>query len=196
MFIGGRRCAQRVLGATLGQHFGYRAAYSVGKRVGRLYWRSQAGVSGKRVWVGDTGIGGIRKGSFSATPVSKSGFAGPLRKISPPLSCVQAVESAAIIDRSAGKMNTMMSDLIGYTAASCTTISFLPQVIKALRDRDTQSLSLGMYFIFTAGACLWCVYGYVRHEMVIVIANSITASFCLLILIVKMRNDVFGRQVK
>jgi MtN3 and saliva related transmembrane protein len=106
------------------------------------------------------------------------------------------VESAAIIDRCASKMNTMMSDLIGYTAASCTTISFLPQVIKALRDRDTQSLSLGMYFIFTVGACLWCVYGYVRHELVIVIANSITASFCLLILIVKMRNDVFGRQEK
>jgi MtN3 and saliva related transmembrane protein len=90
-------------------------------------------------------------------------------------------------------MNTTMNDLIGYTAASCTTISFLPQVIKALRNHDTQSLSLGMYLIFTTGSCLWCVYGYVRHEQVIVIANSITASLCLLILIVKMRNDVFGR---
>jgi MtN3 and saliva related transmembrane protein len=78
-------------------------------------------------------------------------------------------------------MNTTMNDLIGYTAASCTTISFLPQVIKALRDHDTQSLSLGMYFIFTTGSCLWCVYGYVRYEMVIVFGNSITASFCLLI---------------
>jgi MtN3 and saliva related transmembrane protein len=90
----------------------------------------------------------------------------------------------------------MTTDLIGYAAASCTTISFLPQVIKALRDRDTRSLSLGMYFILTVGTCLWSLYGYVRHEMVIFVANSITASLCLVILIVKMRNDYFGRQVK
>jgi MtN3 and saliva related transmembrane protein len=90
----------------------------------------------------------------------------------------------------------MMTDLIGYAAASCTTFSFLPQVIKAIRDRDTQSLSLGMYIIFTVGASLWDLYGYVRHDMVIIIANSITAGLCLLILIVKMRHDNFARQVK
>ena len=90
----------------------------------------------------------------------------------------------------------MTTDLIGYAAASCTTISFLPQVIKALRDGDTRSLSLGMYFILTVGAGLWSLYGYVRHEMVIFVPNSLTASLCLVILIVKTRNDYFGRQVE
>ena len=90
----------------------------------------------------------------------------------------------------------MTTELIGYDAASCTTISFLPQVIKVLRDRDTRSLSLGMYFILTVGTCLWSLYGYVSHEMVIFVANSITASVCLVILTVKMRNDYFGWQVK
>ena|ERR1700722_12023354 len=90
----------------------------------------------------------------------------------------------------------MLTDLIGYAAASCTTVSFLPQVIKALRDRDTQSLSLGMYVIFTVGASLWSLYGYFRQEMMIIVANSITATLCLAILVVKIRNDMFGRQVK
>jgi MtN3 and saliva related transmembrane protein len=93
------------------------------------------------------------------------------------------------------RLATMMTDLIGYTAASFTTISFLPQVIKALRERDTHSLSLGMYVIFTVGAGLWTFYGYLRHETVIIIANSITTGLCLVILIVKMRNDSLERQV-
>jgi len=56
-------------------------------------------------------------------------------------------------------------------AATCTTISFLPQAIKTLRERDTRSLSLGMYVIFTFGVVMWSIYGYARGDWVIVVGN-------------------------
>ena len=85
------------------------------------------------------------------------------------------------------------TEIIGSVAATLTTIAFIPQAHKVLVYKDTQSLSLGMYLIFTTGVVLWGVYGYLRNDWLIIAANSINAVLCTTILIVKLRNDVFGR---
>jgi MtN3 and saliva related transmembrane protein len=84
-------------------------------------------------------------------------------------------------------------EMIGAVAATLTTIAFVPQVHKVLVYRDTHSLSLGMYVIFTTGVVLWGIYGYLRADWLIIAANAINTVLCLTILIVKLRNDVFGR---
>lgn len=84
----------------------------------------------------------------------------------------------------------MPADWIGYMAATCTTISFVPQAIKALREGDTHSLSLGMYVIFTLGVVLWALYGYSKGDWAIVAANLITGTLSAAILTAKIRNDV------
>jgi MtN3 and saliva related transmembrane protein len=81
------------------------------------------------------------------------------------------------------------SDWLGYAAATLTTVAFIPQALKALRQHDTRSLSVGMYAIFTLGVALWGLYGYLRHDWAIVIANAITGALSLAILIAKLRND-------
>ena len=85
------------------------------------------------------------------------------------------------------------TEIIGAVAATLTTIAFVPQAHKVLVSRDTHSLSLGMYVIFTAGVVMWGVYGYLRADWVIVVANAIVAVLCLAILVMKLRNDVLGR---
>ena len=85
------------------------------------------------------------------------------------------------------------TEMIGALAATLTTIAFVPQAHKVIVYKDTHSLSLGMYVIFTSGVVLWGAYGYLRDDWVIVVANAITGVLCLAILIVKLRNDVFGR---
>jgi MtN3 and saliva related transmembrane protein len=85
------------------------------------------------------------------------------------------------------------TEIIGAVAATLTTIAFVPQVHKVLVYRDTHSLSVGMYVIFTTGVMLWGIYGYLRTDWLIVAANEINAVLCLTILVVKLRNDVFGR---
>jgi MtN3 and saliva related transmembrane protein len=85
------------------------------------------------------------------------------------------------------------TEIIGAIAATLTTIAFVPQAHKVLVYKDTHSLSLGMYLIFTIGVVLWGVYGYLRDDWVIIAANAITAVLCLAILVMKVRNDVLGR---
>jgi MtN3 and saliva related transmembrane protein len=85
------------------------------------------------------------------------------------------------------------TQIIGAIAATLTTVAFIPQAHKVLVSRDTHSLSLGMYVIFTTGVVMWGVYGYLRADWVIVVANAIVAVLCMAILVMKLRNDVFGR---
>ena len=80
---------------------------------------------------------------------------------------------------------------VGYTAAALTTIAFLPQAWMVLRTRDTRSLSLPMYVIFTAGVLSWLAYGVLQRDGALILANGITAVLSLTILIAKLRNDVF-----
>lgn len=85
-------------------------------------------------------------------------------------------------------------DMLGYIAACCTTASFLPQAIKVIRTGDTASLSLIMYVVFNIGVFLWMVYGYLRNDYAIVLANLVTLGLGLLILGLKIYHTVRGRE--
>jgi MtN3 and saliva related transmembrane protein len=63
---------------------------------------------------------------------------------------------------------------LGYTAASLTTLSFIPQAIKTLRTGDTRGISLRMYALFTAGIALWGLYGLLTGDGPLIAANAIT----------------------
>ncbi|MCQ8105741.1 SemiSWEET transporter [Methylomonas sp. SURF-2] len=84
----------------------------------------------------------------------------------------------------------MIPDLIGYLAATLTTLSFLPQAILTLKTRDTDSLSLGMYSLFTSGVLLWLIYGIYLSNPAIIAANAVTFLLAALILGFKIRNSL------
>ncbi len=79
------------------------------------------------------------------------------------------------------------TDAIGTVAACLTTASFVPQVWHTLRTRDVRGISLGMYSLFTVGVILWLVYGILLMAWPIIIANAITTSLALMILVMKLR---------
>lgn len=78
-------------------------------------------------------------------------------------------------------------NLVGSLAAFCTTISFLPQVIKIYRMKEARDISLLMYVIFSLGIFLWLCYGAMIGSMPIIIANTITLTFSLFILFMKVK---------
>ncbi len=84
-----------------------------------------------------------------------------------------------------------MNELIGYVAASLTTLSFLPQALHTFRTRDVSGISLGMYATFTAGVALWLVYGLLVAAWPVVVANAVTLLLALAILVMKLR---YGRR--
>lgn len=77
--------------------------------------------------------------------------------------------------------------IIGFIAATFTTASFLPQVIRIHRTRKTHDLSLLMYVILYVGILLWIIYGIFLKSLPIIIANSVVIVLCLYILVMKIR---------
>ncbi|WP_338462644.1 SemiSWEET transporter [Synechococcus elongatus IITB7] len=77
---------------------------------------------------------------------------------------------------------------IGAIAAFCTTISFLPQVLKILKTGDTRAISLPMYALFVAGVGCWLTYGWLRSDWPIIAANLTTGVLSGTVLLLKLRS--------
>ncbi len=80
----------------------------------------------------------------------------------------------------------MDPDFFGYVAATLTTISFFPQALKTLRSRETDSISLRMYLLFTTGVGFWFIYGWMVGDGPVLIANFITFIPAVVVLILKL----------
>ena len=76
---------------------------------------------------------------------------------------------------------------VGSIAAFCTTVAFLPQVVKVYRTKHARDLSLPMYVIFSFGVLGWLVYGFLDNSLPIIIANIITLVLALYILGMKVK---------
>jgi MtN3 and saliva related transmembrane protein len=76
---------------------------------------------------------------------------------------------------------------IGLLAAACTTLSFLPQLIKIIRTKHTKDISLMMYLILGAGLFLWFIYGLLLRDLPIIIANGITFVLALSVVILRVK---------
>jgi len=79
-------------------------------------------------------------------------------------------------------------ELIGFTAATLTTLAFVPQALKSYKEKSTKDISLVMYVVMFTGVILWLLYGIHLNSMPIIIANAITALFNLSIIILKIKH--------
>jgi 5'(3')-deoxyribonucleotidase/uncharacterized protein with PQ loop repeat len=68
---------------------------------------------------------------------------------------------------------------IGTLAAFCTTVAFVPQIVK-LRKQGGEDLSYQMLFLYLTGVLLWLVYGIRVHAVAVIWANALA---CLMVLI-------------
>jgi MtN3 and saliva related transmembrane protein len=77
--------------------------------------------------------------------------------------------------------------LLGYAAATCTTVAFVPQVVRIWRTRSARDVSLGMFVVLTAGVAMWLVYGLIIHDRPLVLANGVTLVLSATILVLKLK---------
>jgi MtN3 and saliva related transmembrane protein len=85
-------------------------------------------------------------------------------------------------------------DLVGYMAASLTTLSFIPQAMKTLSRGDTRGISLSMYALFTSGIAFWLIYGVLTRNGPLMISNAITVVLSGLILQRKVEDELNSRR--
>ncbi|MCI5996838.1 MAG: SemiSWEET transporter [Peptoniphilaceae bacterium] len=77
--------------------------------------------------------------------------------------------------------------MIGFVAACCTTFSLLPQVIKVMKEKKTNSISLGMYILQVIGLSLWLIHGLRIGDLPLILANSVSVFFAVIVLIYKLK---------
>ena len=80
----------------------------------------------------------------------------------------------------------MNVEIFGYFAAFLTTDAFLPQLIKTLKTKKAEDVSLSTLIMFIIGVFSWIIYGYNISSKPILIANFITLILNLLILVSKV----------
>ena len=71
-------------------------------------------------------------------------------------------------------MNSLNIEFFGYIAAILTTAAFLPQLIKTLKTKKAEDVSLVTLIMFICGVGSWIIYGYKISSLPILIANIIT----------------------
>jgi MtN3 and saliva related transmembrane protein len=76
---------------------------------------------------------------------------------------------------------------IGSVAAVCTTLCWVPQAVKILREKQTDGISVITQGFFTFGVALWAVYGLLVGKWPVLIANIVTFLLSASILFLKLR---------
>jgi len=77
-------------------------------------------------------------------------------------------------------------DYLGLFGAFLSSITFVPQVYKAWKTRSTGDLSYWMLFILLMNVSTWLIYGIVKNDFAIMIANSIILALALVLLYFKI----------
>ena len=80
-------------------------------------------------------------------------------------------------------------EIVGYIAGLCTATVFLPQTIKTIREKNVKGLSLFTYTIYITGMVAWTAYGFYLHSVQMVLFNSISLIFAIIIAYMIIKYD-------
>jgi MtN3 and saliva related transmembrane protein len=78
-------------------------------------------------------------------------------------------------------------DVIGATGATLTTLCWLPQALKVIREKETRALSLPATAAFTLGVVLRLIYGLAIGDWPLIGSNAVTLALMLPIVAMKLR---------
>jgi MtN3 and saliva related transmembrane protein len=84
-------------------------------------------------------------------------------------------------------MSNPLVDAVGVAAGLCSMASFVPQILKILRERHAESVSLRMYVVTVTGFSLWIGFGVLQGSWPIWASNAVNLTLAATILALKLR---------
>lgn len=63
------------------------------------------------------------------------------------------------------------TEIIGIAAGICTAISLLPQIVKVIKEKKTQDISIFYLVVLLCGLALWTYYGFLKDDVPIIATN-------------------------
>ena len=64
------------------------------------------------------------------------------------------------------------TDILGLAAGILTACSMLPQLVKTVKEKKAEEISLGMLLVLLAGIALWVWYGIKKNDLPIIATNA------------------------
>jgi MtN3 and saliva related transmembrane protein len=83
--------------------------------------------------------------------------------------------------------HTWLIEAVGVGAALCSMSSFVPQILKMLREKVATAISLRMYAVTVTGFVLWSLYGFLIDSWPVAASNLVNLALAGAILILKLR---------
>ena len=84
-------------------------------------------------------------------------------------------------------MPHVLANAIGVAAALCSMSSFVPQIVKIVREHDAESVSVRMYVVTVSGFVFWIGYGIAIASWPVAVSNTVNLALSAAILVLKMR---------
>lgn len=84
-------------------------------------------------------------------------------------------------------MNAVITNFLGFTAAILTTLALVPQLVKIIKTKSVNDISLGMFSMFFIGVTLWLVYGLLIKSPPLIVANFVSMIMNMAILAYKFK---------
>ena len=69
---------------------------------------------------------------------------------------------------------TLIVNIVGYLAAICMIIGYVPQAWHTIRTRQTDGIALPTFLMLGAGSIFFVIQGILLSNIPLVITNSIT----------------------
>jgi MtN3 and saliva related transmembrane protein len=85
-------------------------------------------------------------------------------------------------------MASALVNVIGALAAILTTLCWVPQALKIVRDRETRAISLSGTMLCVLGVLLWLVYGLAIADGPLIGSSAATLAITATILALKIRH--------
>ena len=79
------------------------------------------------------------------------------------------------------------TQIIGLAAGICTASSLLPQVVKTIREKSAEDISLLMLLVLQTGIALWIVYGIKKNDLPIIATNSFSLLVNIVMVVLRVR---------
>ena len=84
-------------------------------------------------------------------------------------------------------MTKIQIEIIGLIAAVLTTSSFMPQVYKIWKLKNSDGVSLSMYLFMFTGVMMWFLYGILIDSIAVISANLVAGILQLIIIYFKLK---------
>lgn len=77
----------------------------------------------------------------------------------------------------------MDKEVLGLIAGGITSIAMIPQLIKVIKEKNAEDISVVMLLVLITGLSLWIWYGILQNELPIILSNSFSVLVNITLLI-------------